>query len=115
MLELATIRMIITGLDILLIQAPGVDKEPHRHVWIIRRLMFPKVHIRRYNKGNVVLHPHIYGIIECIEPDILWVGVACPIHRVIQGKRPLLILRIAENEFEQAILVFSIHVFLVSQ
>ena len=70
--------------------------------------MFVNLHRRMDDIRQVILHAHVHGIIDRIELDVVRVRVARAVNGIIQGQRPLLILRVPEDKLEQPVLVLSV-------
>ena len=73
--------------------------------------MFPQVHLKADDEGDIVLHAHVYRVTDGVEPDSVGIGVIRPVHCVIQGECPLFVIRIPEDEFKQPVLVFLLRCF----
>ena len=74
-LERTAVLVIIARRDVLLIQPSGVKEEAHRHIRVKLALMFPQVHLKVDNEGDIVLHAHVYRITDGVEADPVRISV----------------------------------------
>ena len=56
--------------------------------------MFPQVHLKEDDEGSIVLHPHVNRVTDGVETDLIGILIVCSVYGIVQGQRPLFVLRI---------------------